>query len=92
MFPEKGDIFLRKWEATMVPKLLKLAALERNEEPLEVESAGNVWFIYGGLLCFLCYLKCIEDSPSGHTFNLTVSHVSPLKLGQDPLIIFQPKK
>lgn len=46
MFPNKMDIFLRKWDATMVPKLLKLAALEGKDEPPELESAGNVWFIY----------------------------------------------
>lgn len=42
MFPEKVDVFLRKWEPSIVPKLLKLAALERKEESPEDESAGKV--------------------------------------------------
>lgn len=42
MFPDKGDAFLRKWEPTIVPKLLKLAALEKKEESTEDESAGKV--------------------------------------------------
>ena len=29
----------------MVPKLLKLAALEGKDKPPEADSAGNVWFI-----------------------------------------------
>nr|XP_061836563.1 uncharacterized protein LOC133619519 isoform X2 [Nerophis lumbriciformis] len=41
MFPNKTDIFLRKWHATMVPKLLKLAALEGKDEPPEAESAES---------------------------------------------------
>ncbi|XP_072772028.1 uncharacterized protein [Nerophis lumbriciformis] len=41
MFPNKTDIFLRKWDATMVPKLLKLAALEGKDEPPEAESAES---------------------------------------------------
>ncbi|XP_062339698.1 uncharacterized protein LOC134038103 [Osmerus eperlanus] len=45
MFPGKADLFLRKWEATIVPKLLKLAALEKNVEgPPQPESAESKCF------------------------------------------------
>lgn len=42
MFPDKADVFLRKWEPSIVPKLLKLAALENKEDSPEDESDGKV--------------------------------------------------
>lgn len=42
MFPDKADAFLRKWEPTIVPKLLKLACLEKKEDYTEDESAGKM--------------------------------------------------
>ncbi|XP_063052380.1 uncharacterized protein LOC134467739 [Engraulis encrasicolus] len=44
MFPDKADAFLRKWEPTIVPKLLKLACLEKKEDYTEDESAESSSF------------------------------------------------
>ncbi|XP_028266366.1 uncharacterized protein LOC114439177 isoform X2 [Parambassis ranga] len=35
MFPGKEDLFLRKWEGHIVPKLLKVATLENENDPSE---------------------------------------------------------
>ncbi len=40
MFPGKENQFLRKWEGHIVPKLLKVARLENENDP-DVLSAGE---------------------------------------------------
>lgn len=44
MFPGKEDLFLRKWEGHIVPKLLKVATLENDPHvlPAGEESDGKL--------------------------------------------------
>ena len=51
MFPGKADVFNQKWEATIVPKILKIStASEPAGLPPVPENSGMMIFCQAGVL------------------------------------------